>query len=151
MQGEWRKDDAALDSGGQVYRRVKRCPSHYVHPDPVTGTPIVGNAALRYQLDGMSVTLGQIMATEDLDVSDLCKWDDYTVVRFLVKDVRHLLGGVVASVDAEDSNAKRGLSHGLVRTANPPPDKDAWAEFRDGLRRIMTVRVARDSDWCATN
>jgi len=151
MQDAWQKDDKTLGKDGQVYRRVKRVPAHYVHPDPVTGAPTVGNAAFRYEGDGMSVSLGELMAALEVETNDLCNWAEYSLVRFLVKDVRFLKGGVVASVDTEDKNPKRGESHGLVRTANRPPDKATWGEFRDGLRRILTVRVGKDSEWVATS
>lgn len=149
MAESWSKDDASRPDAAIAYRKLKRVPDHFVARDPVCGCPRILNGSLRYQKDGMSVYFSDLMDSNDVTPAGLCSWDEYGLGRASTVVIRLLRAGVLASVDEDDEDEKRGASHGLVRTDSPPPDKNNWREIRDALRRRMQIKVKPGGAWFA--
>lgn len=143
----WIKDDPGLSGASWIYRRIRRIPEHYVPIDPISGKPRITNATLTYRGDGMSIAVGDLLTKEGLAVTDLADSSSHTIARCQISDVREADGGVVTSVDAADLNQGRGRAHGLVRTDEPPPDRQRWIILRDSLRRRMSVLDDQQQTW----
>ncbi|RFA12183.1 hypothetical protein B7R22_17295 [Subtercola boreus] len=145
MPGEWQQNDRYVTDDEIAYRRVRMIPEHYQPVDPVSGLPQILNAALRYEDDGMSVYLDQFMEYESVSVDQLFSDETHAISRFEVHHARQHGAGILPSTDHADPNEARGRSHGLVRTAAPPPDKDRWKVLRNELRKRMSIRSSADT------
>jgi hypothetical protein len=142
----WVPDDPAIPDDEICIRRVPRKPNCLV-PNASTGDVAVGNGAIRFDDDGMSVHLESLREKAGVDRADMYDWNRYTAVEFpaaaprqLEEDSDQPMGGVV--LDPQE-DPPLGDAHALVRTREQQPNRKQRGDIRAAIRARATF-IAED-------